>query len=85
MNDQKIKCKVKACKYNSQGCNCDLDSITVVPESDCPTAHFCGDYCKKRITEILPERAEILRPFYLTKSLRGFKIELQKTNTKVEV
>jgi hypothetical protein len=40
---------------------------------------------KKRITEILPERAEILRPFYLTKSLRGFKIELQKTNTKVEV
>ncbi|CDE71125.1 unknown [Subdoligranulum sp. CAG:314] len=47
MNNQKIKCKVKACKYNSQGCNCDLDSITVVPESDCPTAHFCGDYCKK--------------------------------------
>lgn len=47
MNDQKIKCKVKACKYNSQGCNCDLDSITVVPESDSPYAHFCGDYCKK--------------------------------------
>lgn len=85
MNDQKIKCKVKACKYNSQGCNCDLDSITVVPESDCPTLISAAITAKKRITEILPERAEILRPFYLTKSLRGFKIELQKTNTKVEV
>ena len=83
MNNQKIKCKVKACKYNSQGCNCDLDSITVVAIA--LRLISAAITAKKRITEILPERAEILRPFYLTKSLRGFKIELQKTNTKVEV
>ena len=79
MNNQKIKCKVKACKYNS------WIQSPLYPKAIALRLISAAITAKKRITEILPERAEILRPFYLTKSLRGFKIELQKTNTKVEV
>ena len=44
---QTINCDVKACTYNSKRGGCTLDSITVVPAQDIPTAHYCGDYEEK--------------------------------------
>ena len=34
---QSIKCDVKMCKHNSEGCCCELDSIKVT--------HGCGEQC----------------------------------------
>lgn len=48
MKNQTIMCDVKVCKHNNgSDCCCNLSSITVTPDRDVKTAHYCKDYCKK--------------------------------------
>ncbi len=47
-NNQTIKCNVRACKYhNDDDCLCNLSQITVTPDCDCQTAHYCKNYQEK--------------------------------------
>ena len=45
-NKQKIKCDVKACKHNENGCNCQLECIKVTHGCG-EQCTCCGDYCEK--------------------------------------
>ncbi len=48
---QTIGCEVTSCRFNEQGCNCELDRIEVKPKCDCHTGEctesLCGSYCAK--------------------------------------
>lgn len=85
MNDQKSSARSRLASTILKAATAIWNQSPLYPKAIALRLISAAITAKKRITEILPERAEILRPFYLTKSLRGFKIELQKTNTKVEV
>ncbi len=48
---QTIGCEVTSCRYNKQGCTCDLESIRVKPACDCHNGACdeanCGSYVAK--------------------------------------
>ncbi|MEG1548672.1 MAG: DUF1540 domain-containing protein [Clostridia bacterium] len=49
---QTIGCRVTSCKYNSSGCDCELNRIDVQPMCGCHTGQpcdesLCGSYKSK--------------------------------------
>lgn len=42
-----VKCNVRACKYNADGCLCNRDNINITKDINVETAHYCGSYCEK--------------------------------------
>ena len=48
---QTIGCEVTSCRFNKQGCECNLDRIEIKPCSDCHTGDkresLCGSYIAK--------------------------------------
>lgn len=46
-NQQTIYCDVCVCKHHTKEGSCNLSSITVTPDKECNTAHYCKDYEEK--------------------------------------
>lgn len=48
---QTINCEVTSCRFNREGCDCDLDRIQVKPCCDCHSGKadesLCGSYAAK--------------------------------------
>ena len=44
--NESIKCDVKKCKYNYQGCNCELKQIKVTSKSK-DSCTCCDDFIEK--------------------------------------
>ena len=48
---QTIGCEVTSCRFNEQGCDCELDRIEVKPKCDCHSGDCseseCGSYSAK--------------------------------------
>lgn len=48
---QTIGCEVTSCRFNEQGCDCELDRIEVKPKCDCHSGDcsdtLCGSYIAK--------------------------------------
>jgi hypothetical protein len=49
--NQTIGCEVTSCRFNRQGCECNLDRIQIKPCCDCHTGDkhesLCGSYVAK--------------------------------------
>ncbi|MDO4572366.1 MAG: DUF1540 domain-containing protein [Clostridia bacterium] len=49
--NQSIGCEVTSCRFNKQGCKCDLEHIEVKPSCDCHSGECneanCGSYVAK--------------------------------------
>jgi len=50
-NHQSIGCEVTSCRFNKQGCDCELEHIEVRPSCDCHSGDCneanCGSYTAK--------------------------------------